>query len=101
MPQDKTCHSLLLVKALSHRGRAPSRPSGSERTRAAASRRAAWTGGGDAYNERGGNGRRSPSVPVPFIINSIRLRPASIRICREPVNGSMPVGVLDLVGAAI
>lgn len=59
-------------------------------------------GGRDAYNECGGNGRRSLRFLACLpLITSVRLRPASIRICREPVNGSMPVGVLDLVGAAI
>src|SRR6266853_1888949 len=39
--QDKACHSLLVEKSVGHRRRAQSRPS-------AVSRRATWTGGGDA-----------------------------------------------------
>jgi hypothetical protein len=53
----QTCHSLLLGNVFEDRGRVPSRPSGCERMRAAASRRGALTGGRDLDDRNRGNGR--------------------------------------------
>src|SRR5579862_287495 len=91
-----------LEMGFSHRRQAPSRPNGSERERAAASRREAWTGGADARQWKWREWQASVSLgglrrSLEFGLRSYSNRPDESQ--QFAANGSYDLGFVFVLGS--